>query len=108
MTEALLCMTTVPSEEIAERMAGKLVEMRVAACVQVLGPIRSFYRWQGKLEDSAELLLLCKTSDAKRNALQEAIVAQHPYEVPEILFFSASSGWPPYLQWMAQSLSQEQ
>jgi periplasmic divalent cation tolerance protein len=93
-------MTTVPDNALAESMARALVEQKAAACVQILGPIRSHYLWQGKQENSEEYLLLCKTPVSRRAALQQAIRKLHPYEVPEILFYEGNGGWPPYLQWM--------
>ncbi|GAB4136148.1 MAG: divalent-cation tolerance protein CutA [Thermogutta sp.] len=96
---------TVPNAELANQIASQMVEDRLAACVQVIGPIRSVYRWQGNIESSEEWLLVLKTDGASWPTLRERIVALHSYEVPEILALPISDGHPPYLQWLADSLS---
>ncbi len=91
--------TTVETPEQAEAMARDLVERRLAACVQVTGPIRSFYRWQGKLCDCPEMRLMIKTTvDAAPRAIAR-LQEIHPYEVPEILVESVDVGASAYLQW---------
>ena len=97
----LLCFNTCPDPATAERLATLLVEERLAACVQVLPGLRSVYRWQGKVEAAAEVLLLVKTSAEAYPALQERLRQLHPYELPELLAVEAASGLPEYLQWLA-------
>ena len=84
-------------------LATKLVEQRVAACVNILAPCQSVYRWEGKLEEAEEVPLLIKTSAARYAALEEAIRAYHPYELPEIVAVRIDRGLPAYLAWVAAS-----
>ncbi|NPV05288.1 MAG: divalent-cation tolerance protein CutA [Syntrophaceae bacterium] len=93
--------TTAPSREEAERIARSLVERRLAACVQVAGPIESHYRWKGTLERSTEWLCLIKTRRANYAAVEAAIRAGHPYEVPEIVACPIEAGSEPYLAWLS-------
>jgi periplasmic divalent cation tolerance protein len=105
MENPVLCVTALPSEAEARQMARDLVEGRFAACVQVL-PVRSTYRWEGELRETAEWTLLCKAPSYHQEVMLAAIKERHPYEVPEILFFEGSGGWPPYLEWLDQSISE--
>ncbi len=89
--------------ESARALATTLVEQRVAACVNVLAPCQSIYRWEGKLEEAEEVTLLIKTSAARYAALEEAIRAYHPYELPEIVAVRVEKGLPDYLAWVAAS-----
>lgn len=107
MTESqfLQVFVTVPTADLGNEIAFYVVEERLAACVQVIGPIRSVYRWEGKTESSEEWLLVLKTDAATWPTLREKIAAAHPYEVPEILALPVSDGHPPYLRWLTESLS---
>ena len=98
---ALICFCTCPDADSAERIAAALVAERLAACVNLLPGLRSVYRWQGKVEAAAEVLLLVKTSAEAYPALQERLRQLHPYELPELLAVEAASGLPEYLQWLA-------
>jgi periplasmic divalent cation tolerance protein len=98
---ALLCLTTCPDFDTAQRIADALVEERLAACVNFLPGVHSTYRWKGKVEHAGEVLLLIKTTRVRLPAVQERIVALHPYELPEVLSVEAG-GLPAYLQWIAQ------
>ena len=91
------------SEE-ARRIAQQLVERGLAACVNVLGPIESIYRWQGKVETAGEFLLLIKTTAERFPDLREALVALHSYEVPECIAIDVTDGSAPYLAWLADSV----
>jgi periplasmic divalent cation tolerance protein len=97
--ELLLVLSTFPDVETARRIAHTLVEERLAACVNVLPQIESIYRWQGKVEQSAEALCLIKTSIGRYQGLEDRIKALHPYEVPEIIAINLASGLPAYLNW---------
>ena len=99
--DCLLVITTLPDADSAHRLATALVEQRLAACVNILAPCRSVYRWQGRIEDSAEVPLLIKTTDARYAALEAAIRAAHPYELPEIVAVGIVRGSPEYLAWVA-------
>ena len=97
----LLCLTTCPDPATARRIADALVEEGLAACVNVLGPVESVYRWQGAIERAGEVQLLIKTTGARFDALQARLAALHPYDVPELLAFRAERGAPDYLAWIA-------
>lgn len=91
---------TVPAEHVAERLAATLVEERLAACVQVGGPIRSSYRWAGELCADREWTVTAKTRSGVVDALVDRIVELHPAEVPEVLVTEVSGGHRPYLDWV--------
>lgn len=104
MSEYIQVMTTVANQADATRIAGLLVEAKLAGCVQIVGPVTSVYRWQGKVETGAETLLLIKSRQDLFLALTELIKANHPYEVPEILAVPVVAGAPSYLGWLAGEL----
>jgi periplasmic divalent cation tolerance protein len=104
MAEYLQVTTTAGSEEEAERLSAALVERRLAACVQVVGPIASRYRWQGATEHSTEWLCLAKTSAARYAELEAAIRELHSYEEPEIVATPIVAGSPGYLEWLGGSV----
>jgi periplasmic divalent cation tolerance protein len=97
---ALLVLTNLPDRAAAERLADALIERRVAACVNILAPCRSVYRWQGKVQHDEEHPLLIKTSSERYPALEAAIRDGHPYELPEIIAVSIGQGLPAYLAWI--------
>jgi periplasmic divalent cation tolerance protein len=97
----LLVLTNLPDQTAAETLARSLVEARLAACVNILAPCRSVYRWQGALETANEVPLLIKTTATCYPALAVAICAQHPYELPEIIAVPITEGLPEYLAWVA-------
>jgi periplasmic divalent cation tolerance protein len=98
-------LTTVDSSELAESLAHSLVEQRLAACVNIVGPLRSVYRWQGEVVSEQERLLVIKTSARRLPALTEAIRDLHTYEVPEVLVLPVVAGDRPYLDWLARCLA---
>lgn len=100
--ETLLVFTHLPDAASAQMLASKLIERHVAACVNILAPCRSVYRWQGKIENAEEVPLLIKTTAERYAALEQAIRAQHPYELPEIVAVPVSKGLPAYLDWIAE------
>lgn len=97
----LLVFTNLPDRASAEKLAAALVEQRVAACVNVLAPCRSVYRWQGAVRHEEEHPVLVKTTSARYAALEAAIRALHPYELPEIVAVPIERGLPAYLEWLA-------
>ena len=97
---ALLVLTNLPDRETAERLAGALIEQRVAACVNILAPCLSVYRWKGALHREEEHPVLIKTTAERYPALEAAIRAAHPYELPEIIAVSIERGLPAYLAWI--------
>src|SRR5512140_3199107 len=104
MTDAVVVLVTAPSADKAAELARTLVEERLAACGNVLPGLRSIYRWEGKVHDEPEALLLLKSRAALFEALRERIVALHPYQVPEVLRLDVAAGHPPYLQWIIDSV----
>lgn len=96
----LLVLTNLPDRATAEALAAVLVEDRLAACVNILQPCRSVYRWQGAVEQADEVPLLIKTSEACYAALENAIRVRHPYETPEIIALPVLLGLPEYLAWV--------
>ena len=101
--DTLLVITNLPDAESARALATKLVEQRLAACANILSPCLSIYRWEGRLEEAEEVPLLIKTSAPRYAALEEAIRAYHPYELPEIVAVRIDRGLPDYLLWLAAS-----
>ncbi len=106
MTDKIVVICTCPTQDEAESLARALVEDRVAACVNVVAGLRSFYRWQGATESSSEWLLLIKTTREKFPALRSAIERRHSYKVPEVLALPVVDGAANYLNWIDESLSQ--
>ena len=100
MTDKIVVFSTCGSAEEAGRIAHLLVERRLAACVNILPPIQSIYRWQGKIEDAQEWLLLIKTAQSRFEELSEALLAAHSYELPEILALPVLAGARAYLDWL--------
>ena len=107
MTDNIVILSTCGSPEEAERIARALLADRLAACVNVLPGVRSFYRWKGQVEDSAECLLVIKSSRPLFGALRAAIERTHSYEVPEIVAVPIVDGAPNYLNWIHESLQPE-
>ena len=99
LVRAAVVLTTVGTRDDARRLARSLVEARLAACVQVV-PIESTYRWQGDVVEEGEVLLLVKTREDRYEALERAILAQHPYETPEVVMLPVRAGLPAYLSWL--------
>ncbi len=99
--DTLLVLTNLPDEETARRLAEHLVGERLAACVNILAPCRSVYRWDGRVEDATEVPMLVKTVASRYEALEAAIRALHPYELPEIVAVPIAQGLPGYLAWVA-------
>jgi periplasmic divalent cation tolerance protein len=100
MSEHIQVLTTTASREDAERIARLLIEERLAACVQVVGPITSTYRWQGEIETSQEWLCLAKSRRELYDAIEKAIRGVHSYQVPEILAVPIVAGSAHYLAWL--------
>ncbi len=103
--DARVVLMTAPDQEVAERIARTLVEERLAACVNLVPGVRSIYRWQGAVEDDAEILLLAKTGRARCAALAARVQALHPYELPEIVVLPVHGGSQRYLDWILSESS---
>ena len=92
--------TNLPDSESAFNLARQLVQLRLAACVNVLAPVTSFYHWEGKLEEASEVPVLIKTTGARYAELETAIRERHPYSLPEIIAWPVGPGLPEYLRWI--------
>lgn len=92
--------TTTEKKEDAERIAKSVIEARLAACVQIMGPIESTYRWKGRIEKSVEWFCFIKSTNKLYSDLESAIKKEHPYEVPEIIAVPVSGGSADYLEWL--------
>ena len=101
--EVVLAFSTFPDLETARRIARELVTENFAACANVIPKIESIYRWQGKIEQGDETLVLFKTTAARFAAFEEKLKSLHPYDVPEIIC-TPIAGWPPYLDWVRQNV----
>lgn len=102
MTDYLVIFCTVPDAETAGKLGRGLVEAQLAACVNVIPGLRSIYRWQGKVNDDAELLLVIKTARSSFDALAAWIKQNHPYSEPEIIALPIAAGSPSYLAWIGE------
>jgi periplasmic divalent cation tolerance protein len=99
--DGLLVITHLPDRASAQKLAALLIERRLAACVNLLAPCDSIYRWRGEIQHDAEHPLLIKTAGDRYAELEAAIRANHPYELPEIIAVTINQGLPAYLQWIA-------
>jgi periplasmic divalent cation tolerance protein len=107
MTEKIVILCTCASRDEAARVAGLLVESHLAACVNVISGMESFYRWKGKVERAAEWLLLIKTSRGRFDEVRSAIEKAHSYELPEVIALPIVDGSAGYLSWLEASLENE-
>lgn len=98
----LLVITNLPDRAVAEKLAEALIGGGLAACVNILSPCRSVYRWKGEVQHDEEFPLLIKTTRERYAALEQAIRAGHPYELPEIIAVPVERGLPAYLDWVAE------
>jgi periplasmic divalent cation tolerance protein len=102
--QPVLVSTAAPDGETARRLARLLVEDHLAACVQIVDPIRSVYRWQGAVKDETEVLLLAKSAQDLVPRIEELLRREHPYELPELAAVPIVAGSPSYLSWLRQCL----
>lgn len=93
---------TCPDEQVAEKLASRLLEQRLAACVNIIPEIRSIYRWNGEINRDAEVLMVIKTAVAAYEALENCLREHHPYDVPEVVALPLKAGLPEYLAWVAE------
>lgn len=96
----LVVLCTAPDAEVGARLARGLVEARLAACVNVIPGLRSFYSWQGRVQDDTEVQLFIKTRRGRLEDVERWIGEHHPYDVPEVLVLSVAGGSKPYLDWL--------
>lgn len=104
MAEYIQVVTTVSTRKAAENIAKSILTKKLAACVQILGPVKSSYWWEKKITKNTEYVCLIKTKRFLYEKLENEIVSMHQYEVPEILAFEVSQGNMPYLKWIDESL----
>jgi periplasmic divalent cation tolerance protein len=100
--DAILVLTNLPSQASAEQLAQILVDEKLAACINILAPCTSIYHWQGKTERAIEFPLIIKTISACYAALEQVILREHPYELPEIVHVPITGGLPAYLNWLTK------
>ncbi len=105
MTDVVLVLTTVPSPDIGTALARALVQTRLAACVNVLPPMTSIYRWQGDLQHDSECQVVIKTVRPRLDAVRVLVRASHPYELPEFVVVPVETGEADYLAWVAAEAS---
>ncbi len=105
MSESLVVFVTCGSEEEGLKIAHALVEERLAACVNLVSPIRSIYRWEGKVWDEKEWLLIIKTQTARFEDVEKKVKSLHSYSVPEIIALPITKGYSSYLNWLEEMTS---
>jgi len=105
MANARIVLTTIGDKDAAGKLGHELVARRLAACVNIVGPIRSIYRWRDRVEDEAEFLLLIKTTAECAAELRSALKSLHPYELPECVELAVTGGSEEYLAWVAAEVS---
>jgi periplasmic divalent cation tolerance protein len=104
MTDKRLVLTTASSLEESKKIARELVQRRLAACINIIPKIESVYRWEGKVEEAQEFLLLIKTTESAFARVREAIQQFHSYEVPECIALSIEEGSLAYLKWIDEAV----
>jgi len=107
MTDKIIVLSTCGSAEEAERLARSLVEQRLAACVNVMPRLRSYYRWKDAIEAADECLLVIKSTRDRMEALRTSLEKEHSYEVPEVIALPVVDGSPNYLRWLEASLDRK-
>ena len=105
MTDKIVILSTCPTEVEAEKLARLLVDERLAACVNVVPRMRSYYRWQGAVESAEECLLVIKSARAMFEPLRAALEKAHSYEVPEVVALPIVAGSAAYLNWLESNLA---
>jgi len=105
MTDKRIVLSTAASEEEARKIAQALVERCLAACVNIVGPIHSVYRWRGAVESAPEHLLIIKTTSAAFPRVRDAVRELHSYELPECIMLAIEDGSEEYLKWIGTSVA---
>lgn len=100
--DALVVLCTCSNQESADQIAQSLIKEKLAACVQVSGPVKSHYKWEGKLEADTEFQLWIKSPRSRYSQLEKRLVELHDYDLPEIIAFDVSTGLEGYLEWVNQ------
>ena len=105
-SNAVLVLVTAPNHDTARALAKAALSARLVACANLIPKIESHYWWQGKLESSAEVLIIFKMTKGKLKALEKLIVANHPYDTPEFLVLPIIAGNKRYLDWVSKSVAE--
>jgi len=100
MGKGIMVFTNLPDSESARSIARALIDVRLAACVNILPAMQSIYRWQGAVEEVSEVAVVIKTTEDLYPQLEEALAKLHPYDIPEILALPIVAGLPAYLDWI--------
>ena len=103
--QIVMVMSNAPDNASAHALSRALVNAKLAACVNIPPGVHSVYRWQGRVEDATEVTLLIKTTRRHYPQLQQALVAAHPYDLPEVVAWPLTEGYAPYLHWVAAETS---
>ena len=103
----LVVLSACPDSGVAENIARVLLDAGLAACVNILPGVRSMYLWKGSLQLDSEVLMIIKTTALRFPALRQALVAAHPYELPEVVAVAVEDGHPPYLAWIADPVDRD-
>jgi periplasmic divalent cation tolerance protein len=103
--ETILVLTNVPNDHCAKEIAETLIKKQLAACVNILNPCLSIYRWEDNIQRSTEVPMMIKTSQNQYAEIEKIILKLHPYELPEIITLNVSGGLPAYLQWVDAQLT---
>lgn len=101
MIELIIIFTNFPDKKGAVAFAETVIDQRLAACVNILNPCTSIYRWQGTIESTEEIPVLIKTRQQHYDQVEQLIKMMHPYELPEVVMVPIKGGLPAYLQWLA-------
>ena len=107
MNEKIVVLITIDSEDEAVKIAKALLEENLIACANIIGKIRSLYKWKGEVCDDPEVLIICKSQRHLFSRLSEKVKALHSYDVPEIIAMPLVEGWAPYLQWIEEETQPE-
>jgi periplasmic divalent cation tolerance protein len=103
----ILILSSFPNEETAASISRELVENKLIACANIIQNVKSVYRWKEEIEESAEALVLFKTTKANFQKVKAHLLKEHPYELPEIISFDISEAYEPYLKWILKELHNE-
>jgi periplasmic divalent cation tolerance protein len=107
MEEAILVLTNLPDGQSAHALARRLVELKLAACVNIFPSVQSIYRWEGEIEEANETAIMIKTTHMRYVEIESTIKANHPYQVPEIIAIPIVEGLPAYVAWLKEETKKD-
>jgi periplasmic divalent cation tolerance protein len=102
LNSVLIAYCTIPNIETGKDLSKMLINQRLAACVNLVPNLISVFKWNDQMHEDPEVLMIIKTTAARKEELQEVLKQNHPYKNPEIIFVPVTSGYPPYLQWIQE------